>query len=98
MRTIPSPAFELLTLQAASDLIVLVPGGREGVGVMAFSLIGFCWFLFRLHSLASRIAFDNVSSADTEVPSKKNLFLSFQMLHRIHGASDPSEMPVGGNY
>lgn len=51
-----------------------------------------------LHSRASPIAEESVSSGVAENPSNTNLFRAFHKTHRIQGNKAPLDIPVGGEH
>ncbi|WZZ63469.1 hypothetical protein YC2023_063576 [Brassica napus] len=80
---------------AASDLTFRVSCGTSSLSLcIRLTAAGSCLALL-LHSRARIMAEESVSSGEAEKPSKKNLFLDFQIDHKIHGKREPELIPAG---
>lgn len=91
----PNPATFILEFHAASDRTMITPGARV-VSSRTFPLKAEgSVSLLLLHSRASTIADERVSSGEAEKPSKTNLFLAFHKVQRFHGKREPDETPDG---
>lgn len=95
----PSPAQPMEAFQAASVYMqgtsVLGGGSWLMLGGLSFGFIGEIWA--RDHSLASRIAFDRVSSGEKSRFWKVNWFLTIHKFQQIEAVSVPGPSPTRGS-
>ncbi|KAF2553880.1 hypothetical protein F2Q68_00038112 [Brassica cretica] len=95
MMTHPNPALLVVESHAASDRITMVSGGVASVRGKSVPPMMLSFFTSMLHSRASLMAEDRVSSGEAECPSNTNLFLAFHSAQKIQGANEPVVIPAG---
>lgn len=94
----PRPASFVVADQAASERMTIVPGGGDARGILELLPTEDSFLTSKLHSRASAMADDRVSSGELENPSNKNLFRAFQIDQSIHGNKEPVTIPAGGRH